>query len=545
MTETRTFDYVVAGGGTAGCVLAARLSEGGNSVCLIEAGPRARSPALRVPALVGMVLSNPAYGWGYRSVPQAHADGRRIPLPRGRLLGGSGTVNGMVYFRGHPEDFDGWAARGCTGWSFADLLPYFLRSERHQHRASPWHGTAGPHGVSKPQEPNALVHGFLEAARELGLPLAEDFNGSDTEGFGLRDASIYEGRRVSTASAYLEPAIAGGARIEVITGATVDRLLIEGRRVHGVDLGPAGEVSARHEVILTAGAYGSPAVLQRSGVGDPALLSRLGREVVLARPEVGENLRDHPSAEMHVSTRSAVPYGLTWRSVPRNIGYALRYAAARKGPLAGNIFEGVGFTRSRPEATRPDLQLCFMPAARSPHPVPLTHGMGCIAVALRPQSAGQVTIRSLDPRDAPDIDPNILADEADVAVIAAGLRLSRRLFGASPFARHGPQETRPGADIDSDEELHAFIRATAGVVHHPGGTCRMGGDDGSVVDSALRVRGLDGLRVADASIYPTLVAGNSNASVMMIAEKAADMILGRDAPAPMPELAARTLASAG
>jgi choline dehydrogenase-like flavoprotein len=326
------------------------------------------------------------------------------------------------------------------------------------------------------------------------------------------------------------------SNLTILTDQFVDRIVVENRHATGVEVQGAQaprHLSARREVLLCAGAYGSPAVLMHSGVGDGAALAALGIDTVHHLPEVGRNLRDHPSAEVRMRTDSITPYGLTWRALPRNTYNLIEYLMFRTGPISGNVFEATGFTRSRPDLRRPDLQLAFMPAARSARPLPLEHGYGIISIAVRPKSRGSVTLSSPDARLPPVIDPNYLDHPDDIATIRFGLELGRRILAAKPFETYRGEELVPGRTVQEAAELDAYIRQTAAGVHHPSSTCRMGSDDGAVVDAALRVRGMSGLRVIDASIFPTLVAGNTNAAVVMVAEKAADMILGRPAPAPL------------
>lgn len=534
------FDYVIIGAGTAGCVLANRLSEGGrNSVCLVEAGLQDNHPLIHVPAGVAFTIGNPTVNWGYRTVPQIHADGRELVVPRGRVLGGSSSINGMVYFRGHPGDFDDWAAAGAPGWGYADVLPYFVRSEDNlTFRTSAYHGVGGAMAIGDVPRVNPLIDAFLTAADSLQLRRQSDFNGPDPEGFGTRQSAISKGRRVSGATAFLGPAQAR-ANLTVRTGVMVRRILFEGRRAVAVEIEREGEISrieARRETILSAGAYGSPAILLRSGIGDAAELNRMGIEPVLDLPGVGRGLRDHPAAPIAMRTRDTTSYGLSWRNVPQNLWTALRYLLFRTGPIASNLFEAAGFTRSGPGIARPDLQLIMMPAVRNatPFPLPLGHGYGILSVAIRPRSRGSVRLATREPRDAPLIDPNFLADPADLMVIRRGLELGRRLLSAPAFARYGAVEKEPGSDVRSADELEDHIRRSVVTVHHPACSCRMGTDPLAVVDATLKVFGTEGLKIADASIFPTLLAGNTNAAVVMVAEKAADLILGRPAPDPMP-----------
>jgi len=519
------FDYVIAGAGTAGCVLANRLSaEAGVTVALIEAGPPDDDPAIRVPAMVAKAIGNPRLSWGYRTVPQRHADDRVLPVPRGRVLGGSSSINGMVYFRGHPREYDEWRQ---PGWRYADLLPYFQRLENYEAARTPLRARGGPVNVIDIPRPNPLVGRFLAAADALGLPRCADFNGGDPEGFGPRQAAIRNGRRESGVTAYLNPA-RGRPNLRVTTDALVTRLVFEGRRAAGVEIergGARSVVRARREVIVACGAYGSPQLLQLSGIGDAAALQSVGITPLLDLPAVGRNLHDHPAASIAVRTANTESYGLSWRTLPRSLAIAAQYLLHRSGPLASNVFEANGFMRSRPQLERPDLQIIFMPAHRnaSGHWLPRGHGYGIIFVNLRPASRGSVTLASSDPHDKPAIDFNFLAAPGDLDVLVRGFEVARSILSAPSFAPLAGRETSPGPEVRERPEIEAHIRGSLVTVHHACGTCRMG----DVVDGSLRVRGIDALRVVDASVIPTVIAGNSNIPVNAVAERAADLLLGK------------------
>jgi choline dehydrogenase-like flavoprotein len=520
-----SFDYVIAGSGTAGCVLANRLSaDAGASVAVIEAGPPDSDPAIHVPAMVAKAIGNPRQSWGYHTVPQRHVDNRSLVVPRGRVLGGCSSINGMVYFRGHPHDYDDWQQ---PGWRHADLLPYFQRLENYEAAHTPARARGGPVNVIDIPKPNPLVRRFLAAADGLGLPRCADFNGGEPEGFGPRQAAIRGGRRESGVSAYLRPA-RRRQNLQIVSNALVTRVLFEGRRATGVEIertGVRSVVRARREVIVACGAYGSPQLLQLSGIGNAAALQALGITPLLDLPAVGSNLHDHPAAAVAMRTRNTESYGLSWRTVPRAALIAAQYLFLRSGPLASNVFEANGFMRSGPEAQRPDLQIIFMPAHRNAngHWLPRGHGYGIIFVNLRPASRGSVTLASSDPHAKPAIDFNFLAAPGDIEVLVRGFEIARSLLAAPAFAPLASQEIVPGPQVQQRAQIEQHIRSTLVTVHHACGTCSMG----AVVDGALRVKGIDALRVVDASVIPTVIAGNSNIPVNAIAERAADLILGK------------------
>ena len=535
---TETCDYVVIGAGTAGCVLAARLSEDPkNSVCLLEAGGEDRHPFIHIPATVGAAIGRPHLNWRFMTAPQPKLDNRRIPLPRGHVVGGSGSINGMVYFRGMPRDFDDWAAMGNPGWSYSEVLPYFIRSESNADYDSPYHGKDGPIRVSHIARRNPMIPAFLEAMHSLGFKACEDFNGPHPEGYGPRQGTIRDGRRDSTAVAYLRPARSRG-NLEVLTDTLVTRIVIENGRATGIAWqrgGAPGRLQARREIVLCAGAVQSPQVLMLSGIGDEAALRGLGIEVTHALPGVGANYHDHLAAGILMEMSNSESYGISLKAAPRGAWNLLQYALLRRGPLASNVFEANAFVRSRPDLDRPDLQIVFQPARRNPgtFPFPLGHGFALSVVHLYPKSRGRVSLASPDPRTPPLVDPNLLGDPDDLEPTLRGLELSRRIIAAPSFARYQATEVQPGSAARGAEALSEYVRRTSYTVHHPVGSCRMGRDPNAVVDAQLRVHGLAGLRVADASVFPRVVGGNTNAAVVMVAEKAADMMLGIPAPRPL------------
>lgn len=538
--DPQSFDYVIIGAGTAGCVLANRLSaEAHNNVCLLEAGPSDDTLLTQIPSFVGTLLFHRTYGWGYKTVPQPQLGGREILLPRGRILGGCSSTNGMVYFRGHPRDFDEWAELGNPGWSFREVLPYFIRSENNvDYRDSPWHGTSGEMHISHVREYSPMIEPFLAATSALGYGRCADFNGvPDPAGFDVRQNAIHRGRRVSGVTAFLDP-IRKRRNLEIKTNCFVRRIIIENGRATGVEVERGGAVQlikATREVLLCGGAYGSPALLQHSGVGDATALHRLGIDVKAHLPAVGRNLHDHPSAVVQMTTKNSESYGISWKALPRNAWSLLQYLVARSGQLAGNLFEVTGFLRTTSGLDRPDLQFVFMPANRPKpgFPFPVGHGFGVNSILLRPKSRGSVMLTSRDPHVAPAIDNAFLRDEADIEPLLRGIRIARRILAMPQLARYKATEVLPGPALDSDDELRSYIRSICSAVHHPGGSCRMGSDADAVVDPQLRVRGVGCLRVVDASVFPRMVSGNSNAGVVMVAEKAADMILGKPALAPL------------
>jgi len=535
------FDYVVVGAGTAGCVLAARLSEDPSvRVCLLEAGGWDRHPFIHVPALVGAAIAQASLNWRFTTEPQAALDGRRIPLPRGRVVGGSGAINGMVYFRGQPQDYDDWAAAGNPGWSWREVLPYFLRSEDNpEFRGSPYHAQGGPIRVAHIPKPNPLNRAFLEAFAHLGgYPACGDFAGPRPEGYGLRQGTIRDGRRDSTAAAYLRPA-RQRPNLVVLTQARVARVLIDRGRAFGVEAivgGRPRRLLAERETVLAAGAIQSPQILMLSGIGPPEELAAHGIEVQVALPGVGAHYQDHLAVPVLMETANTESYGLSLRTLPRAALNLAQYALGRGGPLASNVFESTAFIRSAPGADRPDLQIVFQPARRNrgSFPLPLGHGFAINSVALYPRSTGRVRLASADPLAAPRVEANLLGDPADLGPLLEGLKLARRLFAAPAFARYRAVEVAPGPAVQGDAALAAYVRRAASTVHHPVSTCRMGAGGDAVVDAALKVRGVTSLRVVDASVFPGIVGGNTNAPIVMVAEKAVDLMLGRPPPAPLP-----------
>lgn len=528
---TVSWDYVIIGGGVAGCILANRLSaDPANSVLLLEAGGKDSNPLVRAPGGLLPIMMSGSYVWPYQSAPQTHLDNRALYVPRGKILGGGSSVNGMVYDRGMHSDYDRWAQAGNAGWSYADVLPYFRRLETFHPVDDPWHGQDGPIQVSRPGIRHPFAQAFVEAGQQAGYPFAPDSNGADREGFGPVDITCFKGRRSSAASAYLTPA-KQRPNLKIETHALTTRLLFEGRRVIGVEYQKDGKIcqaKARNEVILCAGAINTPQLLMLSGIGPAEHLREHGIAVVHDLPGVGENLQDHVA--IGVRYRALTPLSHLRYLNPIHGAVALaRYLFLKSGPLADSGMEAVAFVRSHPALEEPDLKLLLVMAlfANNGRTLTPTHGFYAHINVARPESRGRVRLVSADPASPPQIDQNYLSTENDWRVLREGVRIARRIFSQPAFDPHRGEELAPGPAVQSDAEIDAFIRASAEADYHSVGTARMGRDKLAVVDAQLRVRGLDGLRIVDASIMPHLPGGNTAIPVAMIAEKAADMILGR------------------
>jgi choline dehydrogenase-like flavoprotein len=542
--DAAEFDYVVVGCGSAGAALAARLGEeASKTTCVIEAGGHDTHPFIAIPSFVAAAIGRKETNWRFETVPQAGMAGRRIPVPRGRVVGGSGSINGMVYFRGHPTDYDDWADAGCTGWSYAEVLPYFTRTENNEDfPESVFHGKGGPVNVKLVPNPNRLNYAFMDALGELQFPACPDFNGPNSEGYGRRQGLIRDGRRETTAKAMLAPMVEKG-RVHLQTGAHVARVLVEGGRACGVELTDGRVIRARAEVILSAGTVQTPQILMLSGIGPAAHLKDLGIKVMKDAPGVGANYHDHVASPIHMETWNPTSYGLSWRVLGRDFIHLLQYLATRTGPLAGNVFESVAFLRTDPSLEKPDVQFVFQPAKRltTKIPFPVGHGYAISPVALYPKSRGTVRLASADPVAAPLIDPHLLEQPEDIQPLIRALKIARSAFATRAFAEYDGVEVAPGPEVQSDAQWDAYIRETGYTVHHPVGTCRMGSDSGAVVDPQLRLNGIEGLRIADASVMPSIIGGNTNAPCVMIGERAADFILGK-APLPAAELPPESVA---
>jgi choline dehydrogenase len=529
-----TFDYVIVGAGSAGCVLANRLSaDKGTRVCLIEAGPSDQGLLARllvnIPALCIGLMTNSKFNWLYNYDAEARLGGRKIFCPRGRILGGSSAINGSIYIRGHRDDYDRWASLGNKGWSYADVLPYFKKSEHWELGKSEFHGDAGELNVTHLRDRHPICDAFLNAGDQLQHRRNDDFNGADQEGFGYFQVTQRNGERISTARGFLRP-VQDRPNLTVLVKTLTKRIVFDGRRAVGVEISRNGQnasIVARREVIVAAGAINSPQLLLLSGIGPDKELRRHGIEVRHELPGVGENLQDHQDVAVVQSSSKSSLYGLSLRALPWMVLSPFKYVFARRGPWTTNTVEAGAFVRTDPKLAQPDVELILAPALKNQPErlIPRGHGFSIHVSLLQPKSRGRLTLKSSNPEDPPLLKPNFLDHPDDLAGLIRGTKLVRRLIATPSFESYRGAELSPGPAVQTDAEIEEWVHSTVATTYHPAGTCKMGTDPMAVVDPEMKVRGLEALRVIDASIMPMVTSGNTNAPVIMIAEKGADMIL--------------------
>ncbi|NNC73714.1 MAG: choline dehydrogenase [Sphingomonadaceae bacterium] len=534
MTETVEFDYVIVGAGSAGCVLANRLSaDPGSRVCLIEAGKEDKSLLVKMPAGVGGLLKQPnPQNWFFHTEPQKHLGDRKLYWPRGKGWGGSSSINGMIYIRGHARDYDQWRQMGLTGWGYDDVLPYFKKAEGYDEGEDEFHGRDGPLKVTNSRYDDPIYEMFVRAGEAAGYPLTDDFNGAQQEGMGPYQRNIYQGERCSAARAYLRPIAGSRDNLAIHSTGLVTKILVEGKRTVGVETasGKGGAtkrtIKARREVIVCAGAVQSPQLLMLSGIGDPEEMARHGIETLHAAPEIGKNLQDHLDVTIvHDMTEKASAHSK--QAGLKKLAVGLSFLLRRKGAGTDNFLQAGAFLKTREGLDRPDIQLHLVNAIMIEHGFQeiKKDGFTIHACQLRPESRGEIGLNSADPFAAPRIDPNYLDSEEDRRVMREAVRMVRSICAQAPLDRLRGDEIMPPGDPQGDDEIDAFVRETSETIYHPVGTVRMGADECAPLDGALRMRGLDGLRVIDASVMPTLIGGNTNAPTIMIAEKIADRII--------------------
>lgn len=525
-----TFDYIVVGAGSAGCVLANRLTTDGKySVLLVEAGPKDSYPWIHIPIGYAKTMFNPKYNWCFYTEPDPGMNNRKVYWPRGKVLGGSSAINGLIFIRGQPQDYDRWERLGNRGWGWKDVLPYFIKSERNQRGASEFHGVDGELGVSDVSEPHELANAFIAAAQQVGIPHNDDFNGKTQEGAGYYQLTTWRGRRSSTAVDYLKP-VRKRSNLRVETNALATQILFQGKQATGVVYNQHVEehkAQAHREIIVCAGTIQSPQLLQLSGVGEAQFLKGHGITVLHHLPGTGQNLQDHLQVRVIHRCTKPITTNDDIKSVFRKIRMGLKYILFRSGPLSIGINQAGAFVRTRPEVATPDIQFHFAALSADMPGAPLHDfsGFTSSVCQLRPESRGTVMIKSRDPFEPPAMRPNYLSAEIDRETVVVGLTTARNIAAAPALKAYIVDEYRPGRDVQSNEALLEFARNTGVTIFHPSGTCKMGSDSAAVVDDRLRVHGVGGLRVVDCSIMPTLVSGNTHGPVVMIAEKAADMIL--------------------
>ncbi len=533
----QSYDFIVVGAGTAGCVLANRLTEDpDNRVLMLEAGGPNRYRLMAIPFAFMALSQEPSVNWGYWSEPEPHADNRTVPLPRGKVLGGSSSINGMMYTRGSPRDYDEWLQLGARGWSYADVLPYFKRAESSWRGASTYHGDSGPMPVSRHDIDNFLFRQIAATARARGYAVLDDFEGGKPEGVSAPDFTIHKGRRASTATRYLEPVLSR-PNLSLRLGVLATRIVFEKRRAVGVEFARDGkleQVRATREVILAGGAYNSPQLLLLSGIGPADELMALGVAPIHDLPGVGRNLQEHPAVGMQYEASGPITFESHIRFDRIALSY-LRWRLFGTGLTAGLPLIAMALWKTRPELERADIEALFPPAAMNARVwfpgirKGRGHIFGYLTILLHPESRGRVTLRSADPREPPRIVLNLLAEAGDRATFLRGLRMMREFIATAPASTLVRREIMPGTDVRSDAELLAYMRQMVSIVHHPTSTCAMGDGHDAVVDAELKVRGVESLRVVDASIMPRVVGGHTHAPTIMIAEKASDMILGKPA----------------